>query len=307
METWITNPDAAWSAKLHRANTHLGTLNKLVDEFEASEPYSLSPEPGDKPDEVAYRLRIMQQTPAEISTVVGDVLHNLRSALDSVAYELAVQSKGELTEREEQVTFFPWCRSPGEYDRFFGMGVDPGKCDEAGRLRRRIYSQQARDAMRVVQPFFLWEMAMLSGANFSEKERRAFSDDDFRWSAIHRLRRLSNIDKHRRLPAVGVGWPTIFYWGSDEGDTTRLRPGRMPPSDNTILCYLVGANAANIELHTEFALVLIDDPRHQPGQDQHYQPQDCQKLLKGFAHDVTVTVQRVLFQYGTVIRTEIGS
>ena len=93
METWITNPDAAWSAKLHRANTHLETLNKLVDEFEATEPYSLSPEPGHKPDKAAYRLRIMQQTPPEISTVVGDVLHNLRSAADSVAYELAVQRR----------------------------------------------------------------------------------------------------------------------------------------------------------------------------------------------------------------------
>jgi hypothetical protein len=240
----------------------------------------------------------MQQTPPEISTVVGDVLHNLRSALDSVAYELAVQSKGELTAREEQVTFFPWCRSPGEYDRFFGIGVDPGKSDEASRLRGRIYSHQARDAMRVVQPFFLWEMAKLSGANLSEKERRQFSEDQLNWPSIHRLRRLSNIDKHRRLAAVGVGWPTIFYWGSDEGDNTRFRLGLMPPTDNTIWCYLVGANAANIELHTEFALVLIDDPKHQPGQDQHCRPQDCQKLLEGFARDVTVTVQQVLLQYG---------
>jgi hypothetical protein len=36
----------------------------------------------------------------------------------------------------------------------------------------------------------------------------------------------------------------MFYWGSDKGDDTRLRGGHMPPTDNTILCYLVGPNAA---------------------------------------------------------------
>jgi len=146
--------------------------------------------------------------------------------------------------------------------------------------------------MRVVQPFWWIEMA-----NLPDGERRQLSDDHFNWSAIHRLRRLNNIDKHRHLPAMGVGWPRLQYWGSDEGDDTRLRGGYWPPTDNTILCYMVGANAASIELQTEFALVLTDDPRHQPGEDQHYQPQDCQKLLEGFVRDVEARVGQVLWQY----------
>jgi hypothetical protein len=99
MESWITSPDAAWWAKLRRANIHRETLAKLVDEFEASEPYTLTREPGDKPDEVAYRLRILRETPAEISTVIGDVLHNLRSALDSVAYEFGSPVEGRTLDR----------------------------------------------------------------------------------------------------------------------------------------------------------------------------------------------------------------
>jgi hypothetical protein len=293
VEPWLTDPEAAWWAKLGRANTHRETLANLVDEFEESEPYTLTPEPGDKPDEVAYRLRILREAPAEISTVVGDVLHNLRSALDSVAYGLAVHSKGELTEREEQVTGFPWRPNSAEYDRFFGIGVDPKKNPDDGRLVRvRIYGQEARDAMRVVQPFWLAEIA-----NLPETERRQHSDDDFKWSSIYRLQQLSNIDKHRRLPAVGVGWPEMIWWLSDEGDDTRFRSGHMPPTDNTILCYLVGANATNIALNTDFALVLEDDPRHQPGTDEQYQPQDCQKLLEGFALDVETTVRLVLGRY----------
>jgi hypothetical protein len=95
-EPWMHDDNAAWWAKIRRAHTHRKTLEKLVDEFEASQPYTLTPEPGERPNEVAYRLSIRQEAPAEISTVVGDVLHNLRSALDSLAYELAIQCKGGL-------------------------------------------------------------------------------------------------------------------------------------------------------------------------------------------------------------------
>jgi hypothetical protein len=278
MQPWITDPEAAWWAKLRRANAHRENLGKLVDEFEANQPYTLTPEPGDKPDEIAYRLRIRQEAPAEISTVVGDVLHNLRSALDSVAYELAVRSKGQaLTKDEERRTSFPWCQHPSEYD---------------GLMRGSLYATEAQEAMRVVQPFYLAEMAKVS-----ESERRQHSEENFRWSGIYRLGHLSNIDKHRRLTALGVGWPTLFHWGSDEGDDTQIRGGHMPPTNNTILCYLVGANARNIELHTEFALVLKDDPMHQPETGQPYELEDCRGLLKGIALDVYISLDQVLSRY----------
>jgi hypothetical protein len=277
MEPWMLDPDAAWWAKLRRANTHRENLAQLVNEFETSKPYTLTPEPGDKPDEIAYRLST-REAPAEISTVIGDALHNLRSALDSLAYKLAVRSKGKaLTKEEERLTSFPWCQHPSEYD---------------GLMRVSLYAPEAQKAMRVAQPFYWAEMAKVS-----ESERRQRSEEDFRWSGIYRLGQLSNIDKHRRLPALGVGWPSLFYWGSDQGDSTRLRGGHMPPTDNTILCYMVGPNAANIELRTEFALVLTDDPIHQPETDKEYQPQDCQKLLEHFANDAAVTVQQVLTRY----------
>ena len=287
----MTDLDAAWWAKLRRASTHRGTLRGLADEFQASEPYTLNPEPGERPNEVAYRLRIRREAPAEISTVVGDVLHNLRSALDSLAYELAVPpNDAALTKRESEVTYFPWFPSLRAYEAFFGLGDEP---TEASRLRGRIYGPEARKAMQAAQPFWWTELA----TNMSTSKRQQLSDEDFRWSAIYRLQKLNNIDKHRRLPALGVGWPEMFYWGSDEGDDTRFRPGHIPPTDDTILCYLVGPNAANIELQTEFALVLTDDPRHEPGKDNHYQPEDCQKLLASLAQQVEMTVWRVLNEY----------
>jgi hypothetical protein len=82
--------------------------------------------------------------------------------------------------------------------------------------------------------------------------------------------------------------------GSDEGDDTQLRGGQLPPTDNTILCYAVGPSAANIDLQTEFALVLKDDPIHQPEAGKDYQPEDCRDLLNGIARDVATTLTGVL-------------
>jgi hypothetical protein len=60
---------------------------------------------------------------------------------------------------------------------------------------------------------------------------------------------------------------------------------------------LVGANAGNIDLQTEFALVLKDDPTHQPEAGKESQPEDCRDLLNGIARDVHTTLWQVLSRY----------
>lgn len=50
----------------------------LIDQFRASRPYTLLPEPTSTPGRVAYRLRITRPVPVAVSTTVGDVLHNMR-------------------------------------------------------------------------------------------------------------------------------------------------------------------------------------------------------------------------------------
>jgi hypothetical protein len=265
---------AAWWAKLRRAHTHRKTLEKLVDEFEASQPYTLTPEPGERPNEVAYRLSIRREAPAEISTVVGDVLHNLRSALDSLAHELAVWSKGQALTEEEEFQFrtsFPWCKHPSDYD---------------GLMRGSLYAPEAQKAMRVVQPFYWAEMN-----NEPERQRQQHSEEDFKWSPIRRLSRLNNIDKHRHLPTLGVGVARLIRWS---GDDMWFR--YMPPND-TILGSLGGADARNIEWETEFALVLTDDQWRKPEAGKPDEPQDCRELLKDFADAVNVTAWEVRSRY----------
>ena len=81
-QTWM-DQDSSWWAKANRANEHIDSLRRQVDEYRASAPYSLTPEPTEKPDRLAYRLRFSKPVPVAVSTTVGDILHNLRAALES--------------------------------------------------------------------------------------------------------------------------------------------------------------------------------------------------------------------------------
>lgn len=91
--TWM-DPTASWQAKLSRAGSHLESLARQVEEFRQSQPYSVTPGPTEKPGRLAHRLRYLKPVPVEISTTIGDVLHNQRSALENLAFELAKSSRG---------------------------------------------------------------------------------------------------------------------------------------------------------------------------------------------------------------------
>lgn len=302
IEPWMLDDDAAWWAKLRRANQHRETLAELVAGFRAGDPYTLTPERTERADEVAYRLRILREAPADISTVTGDGLHNLRSALDSLAYELAVHSTGrDLTVPEQAVTGFPCVQNPRQYDRFFGVDVDgDSEADEARLMRGSIYTDRARKAMRVAQPFFWAEM----GTDVSDADRRKRYREEFKWSQVRRLREMNNVDKHRRLNVMAF-WPNLFYFGSNEGDNTRFRWSGVF-ADGRILCYLVGPNAWQTTLHHEFALVLGDDPMHRPDKPP-YVPRDCLDLLEGFSQSVDSKVRQVLSEYARLDDRQVWS
>jgi hypothetical protein len=111
---------SSWWAKANRAKEHIDSLSRLVDEFRALGPYSLTAEPTDKAGRLAYRLRFSRPVPVAVSTTVGDVLHNLRAALESLAFEVAKRSQGgSLTVDQEKASTFPICQTPQAFDAFF--------------------------------------------------------------------------------------------------------------------------------------------------------------------------------------------
>ena len=65
---------------------------------------------------MAYRIRLIEPISADFAVSVGDAIRNLRSSLDQVAYQLAVQHSGPLTEDAERMTELPIRISGAQFD-----------------------------------------------------------------------------------------------------------------------------------------------------------------------------------------------
>jgi hypothetical protein len=128
---------------------HLRSLRDQVEQYRAANPYEVPPEPTDTPDRVAYRVHVRHHVPVAINTIVGDIVHNLRSALDSLAYEMAVGHVGRpLKDAELKASAFPVRATPDELDKFFTT---------EGPVRGLMYGDRERAAFRTARPFaYLW-------------------------------------------------------------------------------------------------------------------------------------------------------
>jgi hypothetical protein len=117
---WWRDPTSAWWAKIDRAKHHINDLAADIDSFLGSTAYEVVAEPGEQTNETIYRLRMQLPIPVHFSTTIGDALHNLHSALDCAAYEMARRHVGrDLTEKEELVCEFPIRDDPHNLNRFF--------------------------------------------------------------------------------------------------------------------------------------------------------------------------------------------
>jgi hypothetical protein len=249
--SWLDRA-SAWWAKDDRAQNHLRSLDRLVAEFRASEPYTVVPQPTDTPGRTEYRLHIHTPTPPEISTTIGDVLHNLRSALDSLAYEIALRGLDRpITTKEERACVFPVTETPEQFDQFF----DEAFTHERTRIRAALYGDRARAAFRSVQPFRIHEEAIGLGVQVTDTYQQ-----EYHWSELYRLAQLSNLDKHRRL-TLTAWWPDLIYWMSNGPSKRRWLGGDGTFTDGSVLGYMVGQDAdVGDEVFHDFNLVLADDP-----------------------------------------------
>ncbi len=84
----------SYELKLGRASYHLNSLDAKVREWRERETYRfvlhLDRESGKQFVSIAFT----EPVPAEFRLIIGDCLHNLRSALDNLAYKLAVSHHG---------------------------------------------------------------------------------------------------------------------------------------------------------------------------------------------------------------------
>ncbi len=192
-------------AKIERAEKHIRDLNREVGQFLSTNPYKAIPKYNPQSGYTSYYLISFAAVPEPITAIIGDAIHNLRSAWDHLAYQLAL-SNGITDENSFSKVCFPIGESRKEYKRIFERKVQP------------FLSEKANKAIELLQPH--------KGAN-----------DEF-W-AIHWL---DIIDKHRALItgvtsailAIEVGYDDIvkFMPGVDLGVGPESIPSRLVRFDN---------------------------------------------------------------------------
>jgi hypothetical protein len=153
--------------KLARAQEHLRAINVAIDKFREVDAYTITFEPNSDRRQVAIKLVILRNLPPEWAIIIGDCIHNLRGALDHLAFALPRATGTD--PRWEDWSQFPICDAPRGFGNVIGRclcGVDA----------------LAIEGVERSQPYF--------------------GRDGPEGHGLWYLRNLSNLDKHRLSPVV---------------------------------------------------------------------------------------------------------
>jgi hypothetical protein len=126
-------------AKLARAKEHFTVLEKRIQEFLATDPYRVVITAD--PAKGIYLVKIHEPKPLpaeEFSVIIGDCVHNMRSALDFVAWELAGSR-------------------PKDTQTMFPIFIDPGGFKKSRGRRLGNVSVEAQNVIESMQPYRLSE------------------------------------------------------------------------------------------------------------------------------------------------------
>ena len=153
--------------KIERANKHIRELQAAILAFNATNPHEISAKRDSQMRKLIYYILRAEPVPVEIAMISGDILHNLRSALDHLAYQLFMVGTGGVGDPRH--VYFPIFDDAAKY-----------KTGAGGKVKGM--RQDAVDAIDAIKPY--------KGGN------------DTLW----RLHKLDNIDKHRLLITVGASF-----------------------------------------------------------------------------------------------------
>lgn len=158
-------------AKLVRAKKHLKAIKRCIADYSASRPYKLTKPKGKK----TTKLTIPKSPPRQIAILAGEMVYQMRSALDHLVFDLVKQNASvaggnskwfENCEFPLRINLKPGQKPPLPHDAFGGL---PG------------ISKSAFAFIESVQPYY---------GNAAVN------------NALGYLGKLSNIDKHRHLNVV---------------------------------------------------------------------------------------------------------
>ena len=157
--------------KTDRARKHLAELRGKLEAFFATDPYKIAATRDSVSRRPTYYVESVRDTPIAVSVVAGDVLHELKCALDHLAYQLYLVGSG---------------RSSGARHVYFPVSDDAARYKSESRRKTEGMKRQAIAALAELEPY-----------------------EGGKGSILWRLHRLNNIDKHRLLITAGSAYRAV--------------------------------------------------------------------------------------------------
>lgn len=213
----------SYELKLDRASHHLDAIDATVREWEQRETHRYTGHSDDKSNKEFWYIEFTEPIPIELRLIIGDCLHNLRSALDNLAYELAVAHHGSSP-------------LPGRLDRRSEFPIFGD---------REWTSQECHNKIGCIHPRAQAIIKQLQPYNRGDK----FTSDP-----LWKLQELSNMDKHR---APHITQVAISTW-ADFPDAPHL-PGTI---NINLGSFENGAEIASYTPHVSAAIEGFDPKVH---------------------------------------------
>lgn len=102
--------------KAERSKSQIEEINKVIGSFVDRRPYKIVSEYYPDADEEVWRFQLTEMPPPQLSIIVGEVFHNLRSALDNMLAEIVVK----IEKRSDTKVEFPFGLGPDEFETALG-------------------------------------------------------------------------------------------------------------------------------------------------------------------------------------------
>jgi hypothetical protein len=204
--------------KVCRGKEHYYALDMELQKFWDSKPSIVAHEYDEKQAKNLFRFKVQRVAPLSTwALIIGDAVHNARSALDYVAWRIA---GGDIGDRD---TLFPICECPGQFKA----------------IAKRRLSRVHPDAITEIGKF------------------QPYLRPNMQESALWLLETLENRDKHKLLtPTQTFVFMSSFEFRDPLPCTLPVRPGSRIEHD-AVVVEVPGAPNADVNMKLEFSMDIL--------------------------------------------------
>lgn len=180
-----------WTVKIERAKQNMNELQTEISSFISTHPYSIRTKRNLQTRQLIYYVSEAKDVPQKIALISGDVIQNLRSALDYLAYDLFCnETKGNLPGRH---IYFPIEKDKDTYEK---------------------EKNRKTDGISIKAKLLIDEVKPYRGGN----------------EILWRIHELNNIDKHRLLITVGSAFRSVDIGAHMHATMKKSVPDQNIPS-----------------------------------------------------------------------------